>query len=73
MLRKLSIRKSLSRYETKSVSYKQRLIETLETAYRNATQHGTMDITAPNNRTMSFRMLFEDSWYETVNETITAT
>ncbi len=54
-------------------TYKQRLIETLETAYRNATQHGTMDITAPNNRTMSFRMLFEDSWYETVNETITST
>ena len=54
-------------------TYKQRLIETLETAYRNATQHGTMDITAPNNRTMSFRMLFEDSWYETVNETIIST
>ena len=54
-------------------TYKQRLIETLETAYRNATQHGTMDLTAPNNKTMSFRMLFEDSWYETVNETITST
>lgn len=67
------MRKSLSRYETENVSYKQRLIETLETAYRNATQHGTMDITAPNNRMMSFRMLFEDSWYETVNETITST
>ena len=52
-------------------TYKQQLIETLETAYRNATQHGTIDITAPNNRTMSFRMLFEDSWRETVNETIT--
>ena len=51
-------------------TYKQELIETLETAYRNATQHGTMNITAPNNKTMSFRMLFEDSWYETVNETI---
>ena len=54
-------------------TYKQRLIETLETAYRNATSHGTMDITTPNNKTMSFRMLFEDSWYETVNETITST
>ena len=52
-------------------TYKQELIETLETAYRNATSHGTMDITTPNNRTMSFRMLFEDSWRETVNETIT--
>ena len=54
-------------------TYKQRLIETLETAYRNATSHGTMDITSPNKKTMSFRMLFEDSWYETVNETITST
>lgn len=52
-------------------TYKQELIKTLETAYRNATQHGTMNITAPNNKTMSFRMLFEDSWRETVNETIT--
>ncbi|MDE0687538.1 MAG: DEAD/DEAH box helicase family protein [Candidatus Poribacteria bacterium] len=51
-------------------TYKQQLIETLETAYRNATQHGTMNITAPNDKTMSFRLLFEDSWYETVNETI---
>ena len=32
-----------------------------------------MDITAPNNKTMSFRMLFEDSWRETVNETISDT
>ncbi len=52
-------------------TYKQKLIETLEIAYRNATPHGTMNITAPNNKTMSFRMLFEDSWRETVNETIT--
>ena len=52
-------------------TYKQELIKTLETAYQNATQHGTMDITVPNNKTMSFRMLFEESWYETVNETIT--
>ena len=51
-------------------TYKQKLIKTLEVAYRNATQHGTMSVTAPNNRTMSFRMLFEDSWRETVNETI---
>ena len=54
-------------------TYKQKLIKTLETAYRNATQHGTMNVTAPNNNTMSFRMLFEDSWRETVNETITDT
>ncbi len=50
--------------------YKEKLIETLETAYRNATPHGTMDITAPNSKTMSFRMLFENSWRETLNETI---
>ena len=54
-------------------AYKQQLIKTLEKSYRNATQHGTMDITAPNNETMSFRMLFEDSWRETVNETIADT
>jgi len=54
-------------------TYKQSLIETLETAYRNATPHGMMNITAPNNKTMCFRMLFEDSWRETVNETITST
>lgn len=52
-------------------TYKQKLIKTLEKSYRNATQHGTMAITSPNNETMSFRMLFEDSWRETVNETIT--
>ena len=54
----------------RDTTYKQQLIETLETAYRNATQHGTMNITVANNKTMSFRMLFEESWYETVNETI---
>jgi len=54
-------------------TYKQKLIETLETAYRNSTQHGTMNITVSNTKTMSFRMLFEDSWYETVNETIADT
>ena len=52
-------------------TYKQQLIKTLEESYQNATQHGTMEITAPNNKTMSFDMLFEDSWRETVNETIT--
>ena len=52
-------------------TYKQKLIKTLEKSYRNATQHGTMEITSTNNKTMSFRMLFEDSWRETVNETIT--
>lgn len=54
-------------------TYKQKLIKTLEKIYLNDTQHGTMDITTPNNKTMSFRMLFEDSWHETVNETIVDT
>ncbi len=54
-------------------TYKQKLIKTLEKSYRNATQHGTMEITSTNNKTMSFRMLFEDSWRETVNETIVDT
>ena len=57
----------------RDTTYKQKLIKTLEESYRNATQHGTMDIATPNNKTMSFRMLFEDSWYETLNETITLT
>ncbi len=80
------MRKSLFRYETKGVgfetkgqhlegntdtTYKQKLIKSLEKLYRNATQHGTMEIISTNNKTMSFRMLFEDSWRETVNETIT--
>lgn len=51
-------------------TYKQKLIQTLETAYRNATPHGMMHATAPDNTKLSFRMLFEDSWQETVNETI---
>ena len=71
-------RKGSASYETKGqhlegnndTTYKQKLIKTLEEAYRNATPHGTMDSTAPNNKTMSFRILFEESWRETVNETI---
>ena len=78
LLRVSNEAKRLCLFETKGqhlegnsdTTYKQKLIETLETAYRNSTQHGTMDITASNNKTMSFRLLFEDSWGETVNETI---
>ena len=51
-------------------TYKQELIKTLESAYKNATEYGTMDATGPNDKPMSFRMLLEDSWQETVNETI---
>lgn len=51
-------------------TYKQDLIKTLETAYKNATEYGTMEATGPDNKPMSFRMLLEDTWRETVNEAI---
>ena len=51
-------------------TYKQELIKTLETAYKNATEYGTMETTGPNDKPMSFRMLLEDTWHETVNEAI---
>ena len=51
-------------------TYKQELIKTLETAYKNATEYGTMEATGPNDKPMSFRMLLEDTWRETVNEAI---
>ena len=50
--------------------YKQKLLKTLEAAYKNATAHGTMDAAGPNDKSMSFRMLLENTWRETVNETI---
>ena len=51
-------------------TYKKELIKTLESAYKNATEYGTMEAAGPNDKTMSFRMLLEDTWRETVNETI---
>ncbi len=51
-------------------TYKQELLKTLESAYRTATVHGTMDVVHPTHKTISFRMLFEDSWCEKLNETI---
>lgn len=51
-------------------TYKQELIKTLESAYKNATEYGTMETTGPNDNPMSFRMLLEDTWRETANETI---
>ncbi len=51
-------------------TYKQELIKTLEAAYKNATEYGTMETTGPNDKPMSFRMLLEDTWRETVNEAI---
>ena len=55
---------------TATPQYKQELIKTLEAAYKNATEYGTMEATGPNDNPMSFRMLLEDTWRETVNETI---
>ena len=51
-------------------TYKQELIKTLETAYKNATEYGTMEAAGPHNKPMTFRMLLEDTWHETVNEAI---
>lgn len=48
--------------------YKQKLLKTLETAYRNANVHGKMDVTYGTNKTMSFTMLFENSWKTELNE-----
>ncbi len=48
--------------------YKQELLKTLETAYRNATVHGKMDVAYGTNKTMSFTMLFENSWKNELNE-----
>lgn len=51
-------------------TYKQKLIKTLERAYRDAQERGEVSALGPNNKSMSFRMLFEESWRETVNEAI---
>ena len=48
--------------------YKRELLKTLETVYRNASVHGTMDAVHPSNKTMSFQMLFEKSWKTELNE-----
>ena len=48
--------------------YKRELLKTLETVYRNASVHGTMDVGYGMNKTMSFQMLFENSWKNEVNE-----
>ena len=48
--------------------YKRELLKTLETVYRNASVHGTMDAVHPSNKTMSFQMLLEKSWKTELNE-----
>ena len=50
--------------------YKEKLLEILEKAYENATDCGTMTAVTPDGQSMSFRMLFEEGWQETVNATI---
>ena len=51
--------------------YKQKLLKTLETVYRNAAVHGKMDVVDDMNKTMSFTMLFENSWQAELNEAMT--
>ena len=51
-------------------AYKQRLIATLEEAYRNSSSYGVMNAAGPHDSAMSFRMLFEKNWRVTVNEVI---
>ncbi len=51
-------------------TYKQDIIKTLEESYKNATEYGTMEAVGPDAKPMSFRMLLQDTWRETVNEAI---
>ena len=51
--------------------YKEKLFEMLEGVYENATDCGTMTAVAPDGQSMSFRMLLENTWRETVNATLT--
>ena len=51
--------------------YKEKVLKILEGVYENATDCGTMTAVAPDGQSMSFRMLFEDTWKETVNAILT--
>ena len=53
--------------------YKERLFKTLETAYQNATEHGEFTAHLPNEKPMSFRLLFEDTWKASVDNLIAET
>lgn len=53
--------------------YKERLFKTLEAAYQNATEHGEFTAHLPNEKPMSFRLLFEDNWKASVDNLITET
>lgn len=50
--------------------YKEKVLKILEGVYENATDCGTMTAVAPDGQSMLFRMLFEKTWKETVNETL---
>ena len=50
--------------------YKEKLLETLEKAYENATDCGTMTAVAPDGQSMLFRILLENTWQETANATL---
>ena len=50
--------------------YKQNLLTTLENAYENATEHGTMSAIAPDGQSMLFRLLFENNWKPDFNRII---
>lgn len=51
--------------------YKENLFKTLEEAYQNATEHGEFTAHLPHEKTMSFRLLFEDNWKVSVDTLIT--
>lgn len=51
--------------------YKEKVFKILEGVYENTTDCGTMTAVAPDGQSMSFRMLFENTWKETVNAILT--
>lgn len=73
--------KQLVVFETKGLhlagntdtSYKEKLFKTLESAYNNSTEHGEFTAQLPNEKTMSFRLLFEDNWKASVDNLIAET
>lgn len=67
----ISETKGLQLKGNSDTEYKQKLLKTLETAYRNASVHGKMDVVYDANKTMSFTMLFENSWKAELNEAVT--
>ncbi|MDE0317377.1 MAG: DEAD/DEAH box helicase family protein [Candidatus Poribacteria bacterium] len=54
-------------------TYKEKLFKTLEAAYNNSTDHGEFTAQLPNAKTISFRLLFEDTWKASVDDLIAET